>query len=167
VVDANLNNLVSEIRSVLGDDPQKPRFVRTVHRIGYAFCGAASETGGNESGAAVSESKKARAWLVWKDRTFPIASEPQILGRDPECAIWIDAPGVSRRHARVRLDAGTNRVDLEDIGSTNGTFVNDRRVREAVTLEDGQELRLGEATLVFRDWGVAGAATKRIKRSRT
>jgi non-specific serine/threonine protein kinase len=38
VVEKNLTNLVSEIREALGDDPVNPRFIRTVHRFGYAFC---------------------------------------------------------------------------------------------------------------------------------
>ena len=42
VVEKNLTNLVSEIREALGDDPVRPRFIRTVHRIGYAFREAAS-----------------------------------------------------------------------------------------------------------------------------
>ena len=37
VVEKNLTNLVSEIREALGDDPMHPRFIRTVHRFGYAF----------------------------------------------------------------------------------------------------------------------------------
>ena len=37
VVEKNLTNLVSEIREALGDDPTRPRFIRTVHRFGYAF----------------------------------------------------------------------------------------------------------------------------------
>ena len=41
VVDANLNVLVSEIRRAIGDKSQQPEFVRTVHGIGYAFCGTA------------------------------------------------------------------------------------------------------------------------------
>ena len=51
VVDANLNNLVSEIRTVLQDDPQQPRFVRTVHRVGYAFCGPATDERAPTGGA--------------------------------------------------------------------------------------------------------------------
>ncbi len=54
VVDANLNNLASEIRSVLDDDPQQPRFLRTVHRVGYAFCSVATEEGGTRSSRASS-----------------------------------------------------------------------------------------------------------------
>ena len=37
VVEKNLTNLMSEIREALGDDPAHPRFIRTVHRFGYAF----------------------------------------------------------------------------------------------------------------------------------
>jgi DNA-binding winged helix-turn-helix (wHTH) protein len=168
VVDANLNNLASEIRSALGDDPQQPRFLRTVHRVGYAFCGAATEA------PATPSDRSPRVWLVWNERTIVLKEDAQTLGRDPECAIWIDAPGVSRRHARIRLDADVNATSagsvptavLEDLDSTNGTFVDGRRIRRPVTLEDGQSIRIGQATLTFRAWSAAGQATKRIRRPR-
>ena len=167
VVDANLNNLASEIRSVLDDDAQQPKFLRTVHRVGYAFCGTAIEARAAEGVRPGSDQGQTthRVWLVWNDRTIVLGGESQILGRDPQCAIWIDAPGVSRRHARIRLTgAGSPIATIEDLGSTNGTFVDDRPVREPVTLEDGHSIRLGEATLTFRAWSEAGAATKRIRR---
>src|SRR5262245_30742694 len=43
VVDANLNVLVGEIRRAIGDDARTPTFVKTVHGIGYAFCGTATD----------------------------------------------------------------------------------------------------------------------------
>ena len=43
VVEKNLANLVGEIRAAIGDDPSNPRFIRTVHRFGYAFREPASE----------------------------------------------------------------------------------------------------------------------------
>ena len=56
VVEANLNVLIAEIRRALDDDPKSPRFVRTAHRVGYAFKGSAidlaagvSTTGGGVS----------------------------------------------------------------------------------------------------------------------
>jgi DNA-binding winged helix-turn-helix (wHTH) protein len=170
VVDANLNNLVSEIRSALGDDPQRPRFIRTVHRVGYAFVGvgAGSEEGHSRVGAGSErgQSPATRAWLVWNDRTILLTEESQILGRDPGCHIWIDAPGVSRRHARILLarDGATPAGTIEDLDSTNGTFVDGRRVRPSAPLEDGQSIRMGDATLTFRASSEAGAATKRIRR---
>ena len=161
VVDANLNNLASEVRAALGDDPQQPRYLRTAHRVGYAFCGHAEEHRG-----VTSEHAESRLWLVYEGRSIVLEQPETIIGRDPKCAIWIDVPGVSRRHASIRLlsDSVTAAAVLEDLASTNGTFVNDRPVSEAVTLEDGQTIRVGEATLTFRASASAGAATKKIRR---
>jgi DNA-binding winged helix-turn-helix (wHTH) protein len=161
VVAANLNNLASEVRAALGDDPQQPRYVRTVHGVGYAFCGQAE---GHR--AVPSDDAANRMWLVYEGRTVVLEQPETIIGRDPKCAIWIDVPGVSRRHAAIRLVSNgvmTNAV-LEDLASTNGTFVNDRPVNSPVTLEDGQTIRVGEATLTFRASASAGAATKKIRR---
>ena len=49
VSEANLASLVKEIRAAIGDDARAPRFVRTVHRFGYAFSGAVTETGENNA----------------------------------------------------------------------------------------------------------------------
>ncbi len=155
VVDANLNNLASEVRAALGDDPQQPRYVRTAHRVGYAFCGDVAEP------RAVSKAPaSSRLWLVWEGRSIVLEQPETLIGRDPKCAIWIDVPGVSRRHASIRILSNT--AVLEDLASTNGTFVNDRPVGSTVTLEDGQTIRVGEATLTFRASASAGAATKKI-----
>lgn len=160
VVDANLNNLASEIRGVLADDPQHPAFVRTVHRVGYAFCGPATD----DRGPASATDRGSRFWLVWKDRSIVLGEAATVIGRDPESAIWIDVPGVSRRHACIRLapDGAGATAAIEDLGSTNGTFVGGRRVTRPVALDDGDTIRIGEATLTFRTWSAAGAPTKRI-----
>ncbi|HXT71462.1 MAG TPA: FHA domain-containing protein [Vicinamibacterales bacterium] len=158
VVDANLNNLASEIRTALGDDAQQPRFLRTVHRVGYAFCGVAAE---QRDGAAAAP--PARAFLVWQQRRFMLTPASQTIGRDPASAIWIDAPGVSRRHAKIALAGDHAAATIEDLGSTNGTFVDGRRISRATPLVDGQSIKIGEATLEFRTWSEAGAATKRIR----
>lgn len=161
VVDANLNNLASEIRSALGDDAHEPRFLRTVHRVGYAFCGAAIEI---EHGAAP-QPAGTRAFLVWEDRRLMLRDGSQTIGRDPSCAIWIDAPGVSRRHARINmtLHGDQSTAVIEDLDSTNGTFVEGKRVAKPVVLQDGQAIRVGEARLTFRAWSETGAPTKRIR----
>ena len=161
VVDANLNNLASEVRAALGDDPQQPRYLRTAHRVGYAFCGHAEE-----QRAITSEPAESRLWLVYEGRSLVLEQPETLIGRDPKCAIWIDVPGVSRRHASIRLlsDGVTTTAVLEDLASTNGTFVNDQPVSSPVTLEDGQSIRAGEATLTFRASASAGAATKKIRR---
>jgi DNA-binding winged helix-turn-helix (wHTH) protein len=168
VVDANLNNLAAEVRSVLGDDAQKPRFLRTVHRVGYAFCAEAVDA--DEAGPSVTRSGGAtsgpRAWLVWQDRPIVLADGERTLGRDPTCDVWIDVPGVSRRHAAIRVaaSAATPSASIEDLASTNGTFVDGRAVQGRVTLADGQSIRMGEAAMTFRLWGASGVATKRIRK---
>jgi DNA-binding winged helix-turn-helix (wHTH) protein len=158
VVDANLNNLVSEIRAALDDDPQQSRFVRTVHRVGYAFCGAAADED-EAAGPPV-------CWLAWGGRTMPVTAGDSIIGRDPVSGIWIDAPGVSRRHAclRVRANAGAVTATIEDLGSTNGTFVDNKRVTAPVELDEAQSIRIGDATLTFRTRSQTNAPTKKIKR---
>ncbi|MEO7271615.1 MAG: winged helix-turn-helix domain-containing protein, partial [Vicinamibacterales bacterium] len=117
VGDANLSVVIAEIRQVLGDDSKDGRFIRTVHRVGYAFSGTVTE-GGADAGAARSGY---RCWLVWNERTLPLTGGEQLLGRDPRCSLHIDASGVSRRHARLVVGAGE--ATIADLGSSNGTFV--------------------------------------------
>ena len=70
-----------------------------------------------------------------------------VLGRSAEADVRLADTGVSRHHAELRVLDG--RVELHDLGSTNGTRVNGRRVA-AVTLTDGDVLTLGTTDLVFR-----------------
>jgi pSer/pThr/pTyr-binding forkhead associated (FHA) protein len=78
--------------------------------------------------------------------TFTIENERTVVGRSPDCEIFLDDVTVSRKHATlVRQGA---RVTIEDQGSLNGTFVNRRRV-ESARLEDGDELQIGKYRLIF------------------
>jgi DNA-binding winged helix-turn-helix (wHTH) protein len=148
VVDANLNVLVAEIRGALDDDPKAPRFIRTVHRIGYAFCGAAVNLSVLPSPADAAA--HSRCWLAWEAQTFPLVEGDNVIGRDPRSSVWLDASGVSRRHARIRV--ANNQAFVEDLGSRNGTFVRDMPVILPTRLEDGDELRVGSITMRFRMW---------------
>ena len=71
-----------------------------------------------------------------------------MLGRDPDVAVRIDAPGVSRHHARILAQGG--HFTLEDLGSKNGTYLRDARLASPAELADGDELRLGQTLVVFR-----------------
>ena len=161
VVDANLAVLIGEIRKALADSAQTPRYIRTVHKVGYAFCGeAADDTSGSRPAGAGS-----RYWLAWNDRTFVLSAGDNLIGRNPECGIWVDAAGVSRRHARLRLDSESGNAAIEDLGSTNGTFVNEARVESPVTLRDGDTVHLGSVLLTFRAWlADRSRSTERIRR---
>jgi DNA-binding winged helix-turn-helix (wHTH) protein len=159
VVDANLNVLIGEIRRALEDSAKQPRFVRTVHGVGYAFCGTVTE---------VPEGQPARptpCWVVAEDRTFRLAEGENIVGRDPESAVWLDSDSVSRRHARIVVESGERRVSVDDLASKNGTRVRGKRVRERVTLSDGDELVFGAVRVKLRSWSSATAEeTRRIAR---
>ena len=160
VVDANLSVLVGEIRKALADSAQAPRYIRTVHRVGYAFCG---EVAG--SAAARPASTTSRFWLAWNDRTFALSRGENLIGRNPECGIWVDAAGVSRRHARLTLDTESGAATIEDLGSTNGTFVNETKVEAEVALRDGDLVHLGSVALTFRAWlPERSRSTERIRR---
>ncbi|HET9272041.1 MAG TPA: FHA domain-containing protein, partial [Vicinamibacterales bacterium] len=102
---------------------------------------------------------------AWNDRTFVLSAGDNLIGRNPECGIWVDAAGVSRRHARLRLDTESGDAAIEDLGSTNGTFVNEARVESPVTLRDGDTVHLGSVPLTFRAWlADRSRSTERIRR---
>jgi pSer/pThr/pTyr-binding forkhead associated (FHA) protein len=71
-----------------------------------------------------------------------------IIGRDPGCDHVIDLPFVSGRHARLASSGG--KILIEDLGSSNGTFVNDQRVDRQVVVVPGDQIRLGTYTLELR-----------------
>jgi FHA domain-containing protein len=151
VVEANLSNLVGELRAALGDDPRAGRFVRTVHRFGYAFRDIA--------GGQPPRGRAARAGfrLVWKGGREDLGEGEHVLGRDPDLALCLGSPSVSRRHARVRITTGV--AVLEDLGSKNGTFLNDQKVTSPTSLSDGDQIRVGVVRLTFRTLG-APASTQ-------
>lgn len=80
-------------------------------------------------------------------RTVRLGAAPVTIGRLPECDVVVNDPGASRQHARIRNADGE--YVLTDLGSTNGTLVNDEAVRERI-LEDGDRITIGETLLEFR-----------------
>ena len=172
VVDANLSVLIGEIRKALADSAQTPRYVRTVHKVGYAFCGDAvdaptsADASAGRSPTLRPADTGSRYWLAWNERTFVLSAGENLIGRNPECQVWVDAAGVSRRHARLRLEAGSGAAEIEDLGSTNGTFVNEARVESPVALRDGDLVHLGTVPLTFRAWlPERSRSTERIRRA--
>jgi predicted component of type VI protein secretion system len=81
-------------------------------------------------------------------KVFDVIGPNVTIGRDLNAEIVINIPEVSRRHARFRLESGV--YLLEDLGSTNGTFVNGRRLTAPHLMRSGDTIMLGEAvTLNF------------------
>jgi DNA-binding winged helix-turn-helix (wHTH) protein len=163
VVEASLSNLVAEIRALTGS--AGTALVRTVHGVGYAFAGVVEEVA---EARHEQEQVSPPCWLVWRDRLLPLAPGENLVGRDRGAAVWIDESGVSRRHACIRVaadeGAGSVGVTIEDLNSTNGTFVRGRAVTNATALSDGDKVRIGPEMLVFRSRASSDAPTRRVRR---
>jgi DNA-binding winged helix-turn-helix (wHTH) protein len=149
VADSNLPSLVWGLREAIEDRPPG-RLLRTVRGFGYAFSGKVERVGPGAQGREARGRDGPR--LVWGDQAYPLGEGVSIVGRDPEAAVFLDAPSVSRRHARLVLQGP--RVLLEDLQSKNGTSLNGEPVHGVLELRDGDEIRLGSVQLLFRSRGV-------------
>ena len=143
VVEKNLVNLIAEIRDALGERATHPRFVRTVHRFGYAF----RNVNADPPATRTIRGKGARFRLLWAGGRIGLSDGEHVLGRDPDLELFLDSADVSRRHARIRI-AG-DEATIEDLESKNGTFVADRRLDGSVRLVDGDSIRIGSVRLTF------------------
>ena len=85
-------------------------------------------------------------WLQVGDTKLAITAPVTVLGRGTDVDLRIDDPGVSRRHAEVRLHG--DEAIIVDLGSTNGVVLDGRVVEDAV-LTDGASFRLGTTDIVF------------------
>lgn len=114
--------------------------------------------------ASVSEGRRSRSATVGRSGETEVFLEVNgtrhtvhppglVIGRSAEADLRINDPGISRRHAEVRV-SGRERpeVSVVDLGSTNGTMVDGSRVRES-RLRDGQRMRVGNTDIVVRVGG--------------
>lgn len=138
VEEANLKNLIAEIRAVLDDDPRAPRFIRTHHRFGYSFAAPTAP-----------EAPVVPFFLCVGTRSYPLAEGETLLGRDPSCGVTIDHPSVSRVHARITVSG--NVATIADLESKNGTFVGGERVTDPAPIRPGDEIRLGRTSATLRE----------------
>jgi DNA-binding winged helix-turn-helix (wHTH) protein len=151
VSDASVANLVAELRATLGDDAREPRIIRTVYRFGYAFRADVKEVAAPTPSTAPG---RVACRVVYEGREIHLREGENVLGREPEAAVWIDDSSVSRRHARIVV--GSDGATVEDLGSKNGTKVQGRRIREAAPLADRDVIELGSVSLVFRIYRPTG-----------
>jgi hypothetical protein len=78
--------------------------------------------------------------------SFEAIGDHALIGRSPECDVFLDDVTVSRRHAELTRDG--NVFTIRDLGSLNGTFVNRRRIESSV-LEDDDEVQIGKYRMTF------------------
>jgi len=136
-------SLVNEIRKAIGDEARPNRMVRTVQRFGYAFCGVAVEELPRESRATPSGFA-----LQWGMEEIALQNGENVIGRAADALISVASTKVSRRHARILIAEG--RATLEDLGSKNGTYVDERRLEGPVVLEGGEHITIGPVLLILR-----------------
>jgi hypothetical protein len=103
--------------------------------------GASADSSGIRGPALVVRSGGGRA-----GEAFERIGERTLIGRSPDCDIFLDDVTVSRRHAEIVV--GETGVQIRDLGSLNGTFVNRRRIDES-PLEDDDEVQIGKYRLTF------------------
>jgi len=85
--------------------------------------------------------------LLYEGRRCPLGDATIVIGRGRDCDIHVADPNVSRRHAEVRPD-GNGAFTLIDLGSTNGTELNGKRVSH-VSLSEGDTITIGAIELTF------------------
>lgn len=90
---------------------------------------------------------RAEIEIVKERRRVPLGPAPCLIGRDPQNDVVLDDRPISRKHAEIRIRLG--RYTLYDLQSTNGTFVNGRRVAEVV-LSDGDRITICGNELILR-----------------
>ena len=132
----SLHNLIYQLRRALADRDQE--IIRTVHGYGFAFAAEAISDAPGVSPCA----------LTIGDRDFILGEGETVIGRDWAAAVRIDAPSMSRRHARIHVNSG--RATIEDLGSKNGTIVAGRRLRAVRELADGDQIVFGTVAAKFR-----------------
>ena len=79
--------------------------------------------------------------------TFVLDQERTTIGRSPDCDIFLDDVTVSRKHAVAARKRRA--LEIEDLGSLNGTFLNRKRIDSPAALADGDELQIGKYRLTF------------------
>lgn len=146
VSEANLTNLVVQLRAALGDDARRPRILRTVSRFGYAFRATARP---EPRVAELDLGTRDLVYrVVWNRREITLEPGDNLIGRDSEAVVWIDDESVSRRHARISI--GREGATVEDLGSKNGTYLAGKKIRGAASLADRDVLTIGPAKLTVR-----------------
>jgi len=131
VAESNLASVMNELRRALGDDAREPRLIRTVHSFGYAFCGEITNA----------LPVHAAATLTCDGQSYPLVNGENIVGRGAGATIPLPHRAVSRRHARIHVSP--SEISIEDLGSTNGTFVDGAPVRERTVITKDSFLVFG------------------------
>jgi DNA-binding winged helix-turn-helix (wHTH) protein len=134
-----LARVVNDLRTALGDGDDAEPIIRTVHRFGYAFAAVTTED--------VTVTRVALCAIKWGSLFVPLTHGGHVIGRASTSVITVPSSKVSRQHSR--LTVSEERTLIEDLGSHNGTYVNDERIAAPVTLKHGDRIGIGPAVMIF------------------
>ena len=148
-----LNKAVNKIRRALGDGADDAHYVETLPGRGYRFVAEVEAAEGPEE----RRPPRGSCRILWDSRTIPLSDGANVVGRDPDSAVWVDSTTVSRRHALIVVSQ--DGATLEDLGSKNGTFLRGKRVEAPTSLSDGDELVVGSARMRFHSSAAASTKT--------
>ena len=102
-------------------------------------------------GGRASETAISRAPLVLEvnGTRHPLQPPGLVIGRGSEADLRINDPGISRRHAQIRVNPADQglQIDIVDLGSTNGIMVNGQKVQQAV-LREGSRIEIGSTRML-------------------
>ena len=157
VSESNLAVLIKDIRVAIGDPAVKGAFIRTHHRIGYAFAGDVVETRRLPAVPLAGAS----GVLHIGGRRVVIGLGTSVVGRDETCDVVINDPSISRRHATI--DVKRRHAVVTDLRSKNGTFVAEKKVGRPAKLMTGESVRFGTITCEFALELPAGASTQTVE----
>ena len=84
-----------------------------------------------------------------KGEFLPLGRRTSVIGRAENLPLQLLDDLVSRKHLRVTFDEAAGRYDAEDMDSSHGVFINHNRISRATPLAEGDEILLGQTTLLF------------------
>jgi DNA-binding winged helix-turn-helix (wHTH) protein len=160
ITDDALRFQIGELRKAFGAEGE---LIRTIRREGYRWEAPVHGEAHRHVRPAGPEPQtrrpEPRHRLILDSREVQLLEGENVIGRDPDAVLWIDHSSVSRRHATILIASG--RATLEDLKSKNGTFLNDDRVLRRTVLTDGDQVRIGPETIVFRTMSPDTTQTER------
>jgi len=86
-----------------------------------------------------------------KGEYLPLGRRTNVIGRAEALPMQILDDMVSRKHLRIRYDEDTNEHNAEDMNSKHGVLINDRKITELTTLKEGDQIRIGQTTLLYTE----------------
>jgi len=86
-----------------------------------------------------------------KGEYLPLGRRTNVIGRAEALPMQILDDMVSRKHLRIRYDENTNKHNAEDMNSKHGVLINDRKITELTTLKEGDQIRIGQTTLLYTE----------------